>query len=153
MLAIFRLWFNLEQLYKMCGVFFVGIGGWEGEERDLVVTIVGTLTWGCYKWIIISCLCTYARVCYHSYASCIPTVLLGVIWLCSTVCVIYTDSLCIDVLLTVHLSIFISVINRIDTQNFCFTVRLFRAPHVSSTMCSSWGGQNCITQPLVSSHL
>jgi len=25
--------------------------------------------------------------------------------------------------------------------------------HVSSTMCSSWGGQNCIIQHLVSSHL
>jgi len=24
--------------------------------------------------------------------------------------------------------------------------------HVSSTMCSSSGGQNCITQPLVTSH-
>ena len=32
----------------------------------------------------------------------------------------------IDVLLTVHLSIFISVINQLDTQNFCFTIRLFR---------------------------
>jgi len=32
-----------------------------------------------------------------------------------------------DVLLTVHLSIFISVINQLDAQNFCFTIRLFRA--------------------------
>ena len=30
-----------------------------------------------------------------------------------------------DVLLTVHLSIFISVINQLDAQNFCFTVSLF----------------------------
>jgi len=32
-----------------------------------------------------------------------------------------------DVLLAVHLSIFISVINQIDAQNFCFTVSLFHA--------------------------
>ena len=33
----------------------------------------------------------------------------------------------LDVLLTVHLSIFISVINQIDAQNFCFTISLFHA--------------------------
>jgi len=32
-----------------------------------------------------------------------------------------------DVLLTVHLSIFISVINQADAQNFCFTISLFHA--------------------------
>ena len=32
-----------------------------------------------------------------------------------------------DVLLTVHLSIFITVINQLDAQNFCFTRSLFRA--------------------------
>ena len=32
-----------------------------------------------------------------------------------------------DVLLTVHLSIFNSVINQLDAQNFCFTISLFRA--------------------------
>jgi len=31
------------------------------------------------------------------------------------------------VLLTVHLSIFISVINQLDAQNFCFTISLFHA--------------------------
>jgi len=30
-------------------------------------------------------------------------------------------------LLTVHLSIFISVINQLDAQNFCFTISLFHA--------------------------
>jgi len=42
----------------------------------------------------------------------------------------------VDVLLTVHLSIFISVINQLDAQNFCFTVRLVpsRAPvHETAT--------------------
>jgi len=34
-----------------------------------------------------------------------------------------------DVLLTVHLSIFISVINQLDAQNFCLTISLF---HVST---------------------
>ena len=43
-----------------------------------------------------------------------------------------------DVLLTVHLSIFISIINQLDAQNFCFTVSfisclyMFRA-HVLET--------------------
>ena len=32
-----------------------------------------------------------------------------------------------DVLLTVHLSIFISVINQLDAQNFCFTISVFHA--------------------------
>ena len=34
-----------------------------------------------------------------------------------------------DVLMTVHLSIFISVISQLDAQNFCFTISLF---HVST---------------------
>ena len=58
-----------------------------------------------------------------------------------------------DVLLTVHLSIFISVINQLDAQKFCFTVSLFHASTCFEHMCSSSGGQNCITQPLESSHL
>jgi hypothetical protein len=54
MLAIFRLWFNLQISYTRCaGCSFRVLGvGW--GERDLVVSIVGTVTWGCYKWIIIS---------------------------------------------------------------------------------------------------
>jgi hypothetical protein len=32
-----------------------------------------------------------------------------------------------DVLLTVHLSIFILVFNQLDTQNFCFRISLFHA--------------------------
>ena len=55
-------------------------------------------------------------------------------------------------LLTVHLSIFTSIINQFDAQNFCFTVSLFHASTCFKHMCSSSGGQNCITQPLVSSH-
>ena len=57
-----------------------------------------------------------------------------------------------DVLLTVHLSIFISVIDQLDTQKFCFTISLFLASTCFEHMCSSSGGQNCITQALVSSH-
>jgi len=38
-----------------------------------------------------------------------------------------------DVLLTVHLSIFSSVINQLDAQNFCFTISLFHASACSST--------------------
>jgi len=57
------------------------------------------------------------------------------------------------VLLTVNLSIIISVINQLDAQNFCFTISLFHAPTCFEHMCSSSGGEKCITQPLVSSHL
>ena len=57
------------------------------------------------------------------------------------------------VMLTVHLSIFISVINQLDAQHFCFAICLFHASTCFEHMCSSPGGQNCITQPLVSSHL
>ena len=48
---------------------------------------------------------------------------------------------------------FTSVINQLDAQNFCFTISLFHASTCFEHMCSSSGGQNCITQPLVSSHL
>jgi len=58
-----------------------------------------------------------------------------------------------DVLLTVHLSIFVSVINQLDAQHFCFTISLFHASTCFEYMCSSSRGQNCITQPLVPSHL
>ena len=54
-----------------------------------------------------------------------------------------------DVLLTVHLSVFISVINQLDAQNVCFTISLlFHASTCFEHMCSSSGGQNCITQPI-----
>jgi len=43
---------------------------------------------------------------------------------------------CSDVLLTVHLSIFISVINQLDVQHFCFTISLFRASTCFKHMCS-----------------
>jgi len=44
---------------------------------------------------------------------------------------------CLDVLLTVHLSIFISVINQLDAQNFCFTISLFHASTCFEHTCSS----------------
>jgi len=36
----------------------------------------------------------------------------------------------------VHLSIFISEINQLDTQNFCFTISLFHASTCFEHMCS-----------------
>ena len=53
-----------------------------------------------------------------------------------------------DVLLTVQLSIFISVINQLDAQNFCFTISLFHAStcfehHAFIIMVSSRG---CVIQ-------
>jgi len=58
-----------------------------------------------------------------------------------------------DVLLTVHLSTFISVINQLDAQNACFTISLFHDSTCIEHMYSSSEGQNCNTQPLVSSHV
>jgi len=52
-----------------------------------------------------------------------------------------------DVLLTVHFSIFISVINQIDAQNFCFTISLFHASTCFEHMCSSSGGQKLLYTP------
>jgi len=40
------------------------------------------------------------------------------------------------VLLTVHLSIFISVINQLDAQNFCFAISLFHTSACFEHMCS-----------------
>ena len=58
-----------------------------------------------------------------------------------------------DVLLAVHLSIFISEINQLDAQNlfynkFISCLYMFRAP---CAHCQEV--ENCITHPLVSSHL
>jgi len=62
MWAIFRLRSNFSgaAIQDMFGVFWVlGVGwGGEGRGRDPVVSIVGTMTCGYYKWIIISFLCT-----------------------------------------------------------------------------------------------
>jgi len=49
------------------------------------------------------------------------------------------------------LIIFISVINQLDAQTFCFTISLFHASTCFEHMCSS-SGQNCIIHPLVSPH-
>jgi len=49
-----------------------------------------------------------------------------------------------------EISISISVINQRDAQNVCFTISLFHASTYFEHMCSSSGGQNCITQPLLS---
>ena len=54
-----------------------------------------------------------------------------------------------NVLLTVHLSIFLNV-NQLDALNFI--ISLFQASTCFEHMCSSSGGQNCIIQSLVSSH-
>ena len=68
-----------EAIQDVWGVLF---GYWElgGGERDLVVSVVGTMTWGCYKWIIISCLCTYVQVGCYSNAKDILCFLLGSSW-------------------------------------------------------------------------
>jgi len=67
-LAIFRLWFNLQSSYTRCVRCSLRVLGVGWGERDLVVSTVVTVTWGSYEWIIISRLCTYVKVCYYSYA-------------------------------------------------------------------------------------
>jgi hypothetical protein len=59
------------------------------------------------------------------------------------------------VLLTVHLSLFISVINQLDAQNFCFTISLFYASTCSDhhVLIVRRSKLYYIIQPLVSSHL
>ena len=44
------------------------------------------------------------------------------------------------VLLTVHLSVFMSVINQLDAQKFCFTISLFHGCTFFDHTCSSSGG-------------
>jgi len=48
---------------------------------------------------------------------------------------------------------FISIINQLYAQNFCFTISLFHASIYFEHMCSTSGGQNYITRSLISSHL
>ena len=48
---------------------------------------------------------------------------------------------------------YIYLSNQLDAQNFVLQCVYYMPLHVSSTMCSSSGGQNCIIQHLVSSHL
>jgi len=48
-------------------------------------------------------------------------------------------------------TLFISVIYQLDPQNFCFTISLFHASTCFEHMCSSSGGNNYITQPLMMS--
>jgi len=50
---------------------------------------------------------------------------------------IKTHYMSFDVLLTVHFSIFISVIKPLDVQTFCFTISLFHASTCFEHMCSS----------------
>jgi len=55
---------------------------------------------------------------------------------------------CFDVLLTVHVSIFISVINQLGAQNFCFTISLFHVSKCYTYRCDDTGG--CVMQFLTS---
>ena len=48
------------------------------------------------------------------------------------------------VLLTVHLSVYISAINELDAQNFRFTISLFLVHETATYMCDDTRG--CITQ-------
>ena len=44
------------------------------------------------------------------------------------------------------------VINQLNAQNLVLQYVYYMHLHVSSTMCSTSGGQNCVIQHLVSSH-
>ena len=49
----------------------------------------------------------------------------------------------------IYISLFLNI-NQLDALNFI--ISLFQASTCFEHKCSSWGGQNCITQSLVSSH-
>ena len=102
-------------------------------------------------------LCNHINIlCYHIHTTSVYRhTLCGIIetyYLCYHIHTmsVYRHSLC-GIIQTYYP--FISVINQLDAQNFRFTISLFHASTCFEHMCSSSGGQNCITQPLVSSHL
>ena len=64
---------------------------------------------------------------------------------------LYTASHYISLYLTI--SHYISLFNQLDEQNLFHSEVLFHGYTCFEHMRSSPGGQNCITQPLVSSHL
>jgi len=104
------------------------------------------------RWKLIICITTYVLIVY-SFSSLHIFVTWGWPTVAETCRQPNNRIIVFFVLLTVHLSIFISVINQLDAQNFCFTISLFHASTCFEHMCSSPRGQNCNTQPLVSSHL
>ena len=100
-----------DRLYKMCGAFVWGLGGWTRSRcfnigyRDLgllqvdlslVVYVVVVYVHILYSWSV-SWISTWRWPTYTAETcSCIPTVLLGEIQLCSTVCVIHKNSLLLN---------------------------------------------------------
>jgi len=66
---------------------------------------------------------------------------------------IYINNILYIISTPLAISLFISVINQLHAQKFCFTLSLSHASTCFEHMCLSSGGQNCITPPLVSSHL
>jgi len=64
MWAIIRLRFNLQGVaIQAVWDVFESIGGWGVGGNDIsFFSIVGIMTWGYYKWIIISCLCTHIKL-------------------------------------------------------------------------------------------
>jgi len=58
--------------------------------------------------------------------------------------IIIFDLYTFEVLLTVHLSIFISVINQLDAQNVCFTISLFHASTFFEHMLVNYWDKYCI---------
>ena len=73
------------------------------------------------------CVCVFVCVCV---SVCVFVSVCVCVCLCLCLCA------CFDVLLTVHLSIFNSVINQLDAQNVCFTISLFHASTCFEHMCS-----------------
>ena len=69
MWVIFRLQSNFPgaTIQDVWGVFWYWVGEGRGCEISFV-SIVGSMTWGYYKWIIISFLCTRVKVGFYSYA-------------------------------------------------------------------------------------
>jgi len=134
-LVTFKLWFNLQSSYTRCvGCSFRVLGvGW--EERDLVVSIVGTMTQGCYKWIIISCLCTYGQ---HIGPKHVVVNLLYYQVKYSYVCMCNTQKFFIPQIVTYHTSHFIFSAHMLCSfYNWCAGLLVWSSSWMS-IMLYSW---------------
>jgi len=65
MWVIFRLCFDLQSSYTRCVGCSLRVLGVTSSR----FSILGIMTKGCYKWIVISCLYTHVIVGFYSYAT------------------------------------------------------------------------------------
>ena len=100
MLAIVRLYFNLSSNCTTCEGYSGGVWGW--GKRDLVVTTYRAETCNCTQY------------------SCILTMLLSEIQLCSTVCIVHNKiRYWINTRQMTHLRVYIVTLNNFNNKKVC----------------------------------